>query len=214
MPPIRSAFESSTLIVCTEFMHCQAEHGCVIDFTHMMEIRARTIATRESWINYPLPEQRVALSLQRDLTEEEYQVIRYGLIPQAMEDKWFIFLEQDILYVHRSWTGNCIYQLRLRKDGANYTVTEALANRDVSQYKWADDGYDEKLLTFLIDCLLLGRSSTFPVPAGVPPGIATATYHHHIAAVGPNAREAQEPISALGWLWAWVKWLIRGLVRR
>ena len=178
-----------------------------------MESRARTIATRESWSNVrPLPEQRALLSLQREFTKQEYELMRYGLIPEVMEDKWFIFLEDDVLYFHRSWTGNCIYQLTLKKDGARYKVAEALVNRDASQYSGTDDGYDEKLLTFLIDCLLLGRPSTFPVPAGVPSGIATGLYHHSVAGVGPRAREAQERISALGWLWAWLKWLIRGLV--
>ena len=170
----------------------------------------QTPATRQSWPNVqPLPEQHACLPFQREFTPEEYELIRYGLIPEAMEDKWFIFLEGDVLYFHRSWTGYCIYQLRLRKDGPNYTVAEALANRDARQYSGADDGYDEKLLTFLIDNLLLGNRSMFPVPAGVPSGIATGLYHHHVAGVGPRARETTERMSALGWLWAWLKWLIR-----
>ncbi len=170
-----------------------------------------TAATRQSWSNVqPLPEQRAWLSLQREFTQEEYELIRYGLIPEAMEDKWFIFLEEDVLYFHRSWTGFCIYQLSLINQGANYTVAEALANRDASQYSGTDDGYDEKLLTFLIDNLLLGRRSMFPVPAGVPSGIATGLYHHHVAGVGPRARETPERMSGCGWLWTWLKWLIRG----
>ena len=75
----------------------------------------REVATRQSWSNIPLPEQRASLSFEREFTQEEYELIRHGLIPEAMEDKWFIFLEDDVLYFYRSWTGNCIYQLSLRR---------------------------------------------------------------------------------------------------
>lgn len=143
-------------------------------------------ATRQSWANFPLPEQRALISFQRQFTQEEYEVIRYGLIPEAMEDKWFIFLEEDVLYFHRSWTGYCIYQLTLRKDGANYTVAEALTSRDVSQYSATNDEYDVRLLTSLIDNLLLGKSSTRET-------VVTITMR-----------------GVLGWLWAWLKFLIRG----
>jgi len=127
-----------------------------------------------------------------------------------MEDKWFIFLEDDVLYLHRSWTGFCIYQVSFKKDGAQYRVVEALINRDPSQGSATDDGYDVDLLNYLIDEFLLRKCPTFPVPPDVPPGIATGLYHHHVAGVGPRAREAIEPMGALRWLWAWLKWLIRG----
>ncbi|HXQ71556.1 MAG TPA: hypothetical protein VN844_13765 [Pyrinomonadaceae bacterium] len=140
-------------------------------------------ATRQSWPNIkPLPEQRAALSLERAFTEEEFELIRYGSIPEAMENKWFIFLEDDVLYFHRSWTGFCIYQVSLKKDGAQYRVVEALANRDSTQYSAADDHYDVNLLNFLIDNFLLQR----------PP------------------REEITPMSATRWVWAWLKWLVRG----
>jgi hypothetical protein len=128
-----------------------------------------------------------------------------------MEHKWFILLEDDVLYVHRSWTGFCIYQLSLAKDGANYTVAEVFANRDPSQYSATDDVYDEKLLAFLIDNLLLGNSSLFPVPPDVPTGIATGLYHHHVAGVGPTPPQTITITvrSSLSWLWAWLKWLVR-----
>ena len=171
----------------------------------------RTTATRQSWPNaQPLPQQRAPLSMEREFTEEEYELLSHGLIPEEMEDKWFIFLEEDVLYFHRSWTGFCIYQLTVRKEGPKYRVVEVLANRDSNQYSQTDDHYDVNLLTFLIDNFLLRGCSTFPVPAGVSSGIATGLYHHHVAGVGPRSRQTMEPMTARGWLWAWLKWLIRG----
>jgi len=88
-------------------------------------------ARRQSWKNIqPLPQQRATVSLDRTFSEEEYELIRRGVIPEVMEDKWFIFLEEDVLYFHRSWTGFCIYQVRMKKEGAEYRVVEALVNRN------------------------------------------------------------------------------------
>lgn len=170
-------------------------------------------ATRRSWTNHPLPEKHAALPLRREFTAREYESLRRGLIPEAMEDKWFIFLEGDVLYFQRSWTGFCIYQLRLRKEGAGYAVAEAFVNRDPGQYSGGGDGYDVKLVTFLIDNLLLGKVSAFPVPPAVPAGIAAGLYHHHVAGVGPGARETRGRAGAPAWMWAWLKGIVRGLWR-
>lgn len=170
-------------------------------------------ATRRSWTNQPLPEKRSRLALRREFTGQEFEALRRGLIPEAMEDRWFIFLEGDILYFHRSWTGYCIYQLSLRKEDAGYAVAEALVNRDAGQYSGGDDAHDVKLLTFLIDNLLLGQVSTFPVPAGVPAGMAAGLYHHHVAGVGPGAQGRRGRTGAPAWVWAWLKGIVRGLGR-
>ena len=167
-----------------------------------------TPATRQSWSSIqPLPAQRAPLALERVFSEQEVEAIRLGLIPDRMEDKWFIFFEEDTLYVHRSWTGYCIYQLRLREDGAQYTVVDAFVNRDPSQYSGTDDGYDERLLLFLVENFLLGRRYRLPMAANVPAGIVTELYHHHIIGAGPKAEATPERKSKRGWLW---RWLTRG----
>ena len=76
-----------------------------------------------------------------------------------------------------------------------------------------DDAHDVKLLTFLIDNLLLGQVSTFPVPAGVPAGMAAGLYHHHVAGVGPGAQGRRGRTGAPAWVWAWLKGIVRGLGR-
>lgn len=170
-------------------------------------------ATRQSWSDLKtLPAQHSRLSLQRAFTEQEYERIRLGFIPQAMEDKWFMFTEDDTLYVHRSWTGYCIYQLRFRKEGSKYVVAGAFANRDQSQYSGSNDLYDEKLLLFLIDHLLLGERYPMPMPVHVPAGIATELHYHHV--LGAGQRTEAGPVNVtirgtLGWLWRWLVWLVK-----
>ena len=164
-------------------------------------------ATRQSWTNAPMPEKRSRLVLRREFTEGEYESIRYGLVPEQMEDKWFIFLEGDTLYFHRSWTGHCIFQLTLKREGEKYAASDALVNRDASQYGGTDDVRDERLLTYLIDNLLLGGRTLLPTPKGLPAGIHTDLYHHHVAGAGRGRAETPGEKRKRGWLW---RWLMRG----
>ncbi|HEY9627321.1 MAG TPA: hypothetical protein V6C84_08470 [Coleofasciculaceae cyanobacterium] len=170
-------------------------------------------ATRQSWSNLqPLPVQRSTLSLQRKFTEQEYERLYDGLIPDRMEDKWFIFLEEDVLYVHRSWTGYCIYQLSLSREDSTYVISRALVNREPSQYTWVDDHYDEKLLMFLIDHLLLDERSLLPIAANVPAGIATELHLQHVVGTGRSTAATPKEITLpeiFGWIWHWLLFLIR-----
>lgn len=129
-------------------------------------------ATRGDWKTLPMPEQTASLTLTRTYSPAELTRIKRGCIPYAMEDKWFIFYEDGLLALHRSWTGLCIYTLRLTAQGDHYVVTEALVNRDPLQYKETDAAHDAKQLTALIDVLLLGTAATFPTHPGDDPGTA------------------------------------------
>jgi hypothetical protein len=96
--------------------------------------------------------------LDRTFTEEEYQLLSLGLIPEVMEDKWFIYLDGDWLSFHRSWTGYCIYQVRLAHEDGTYRIAEVWVNRDPAQYSSQDAESDAAILSrILIDSFLLDR---------------------------------------------------------
>lgn len=113
------------------------------------------IARREGWKTEPLPDRHVTLPVNETFSAEEMSRIRQGFIPQEMEDKWFIFYEDDTLHCHRSWTGNCIYQaLFVEQDGA-FVCTQVRANRDQNQYRAPDDAEDVKSFLRLVNNVLL-----------------------------------------------------------
>ena len=136
--------------------------------------------------------------------------MRYGVTPEAMEDKWFIFLEDATLYFHRSWTGMAVYKLTFVREGETYRVSSAFAGRDPSQPSEASDSYDVQLLLSLIDNLLLGQARSLPLPAGLPAGIATEMHHSSVIGAGRSKHKLPK-ISIWVWLWHWLKWLLRGL---
>lgn len=122
-----------------------------------------TRAKRGDGKTLPAPEQRAALKIDRRFTADEAERIAQGLVPETMDDKWFIHQEDGWVYFHRSWTGVCVYGMRLAPDGDGVRVAEAWASRDPEQYKNTEDEYDaEFLIQWLVGNFLLGQDNPLP----------------------------------------------------
>ena len=121
-------------------------------------------AKPDSWQREPMPDSVAELDYDATFSKAEYERIARGLIPETMDDKWFIFLEGDRLNVHRSWTGHCIYEVEFAASADTYTVRRARVNRDPEQYRETDDAYDARLLDFVIRRLVLGEDVPRPLP--------------------------------------------------
>jgi hypothetical protein len=141
-------------------------------------------ADRDSWKNQPLPSQSATLSLNATYTLHDYERIKRGLIPAEMEDKWFIFFDDDIGFFHRSWTGVCIYEVVFQSTDQSVAVQSAKVNRDPEQYRSDDIDHDCELLRFLIDNLLLGKNTPFPLPSDLPKEETPGVYQHHVSGSG------------------------------
>lgn len=116
---------------------------------------ARIGAKPGDWKTTPLPATVAVLPYKRTLSAAEFALLQRGLIPEQMEDKWFVVWHDDALWLHRSWTGLCIYRLRFAADAdaARVRVVEALVNRDPQQYS-TTEAHDLSTLPWLIDSLI------------------------------------------------------------
>jgi len=109
-------------------------------------------ANRTDWKTEPF-EQTVPILYEASFTAEEMERIKNGLIPAAMEDKWFIYYDAPHLFLHRSWTGNAIYRVEFEE-----TQTGSRVASDVA----ADKVHSVEILQFLISGLMLGKDAPFP----------------------------------------------------
>lgn len=100
-----------------------------------------------------MPELVGRLAYKRSFSAEEFARLQRGLLPEQMEDKWFIVWQDDALWCHRSWTGLCVYCLRFAEDDGRHVVSEALVNRDPKQYG-ASDEHDLGTLDYLLTSFL------------------------------------------------------------
>jgi hypothetical protein len=92
---------------------------------------------------------------------EQYEKIKLGLEPQMMEDKWYVYLEDNIVHCHRSWTGYEVYRAEIKpgNDGTNenaaYVITEIFAERNEEKYTCTDDKKDIESFAQVIAWLVL-----------------------------------------------------------
>jgi len=97
------------------------------------------------------------------LSDTEFARVRYGLFPEAMEDKWFIFFDNGRLRFHRSWTGMKIYEAEITKDDESYIISKIRIERDPEYYKCTDDQYDINSLLYLLASGMLGIPASPPI---------------------------------------------------
>jgi hypothetical protein len=129
--------------------------------------------------NVPPVEHRADLGLATAYSPLEFEQIRRGVTPHEMEDKWAIMFEDPWLYFQRSWSGICVYGLRFERSAAGATVVESWVNRDEAQCRATAIDYDQAMVQFLIDFLMLGRQAVLPDPPGEElTGLTKAVYEH------------------------------------
>ena len=119
-----------------------------------------------------MPAQRASLLLELTFDNVEFEKLAAGSVPKEMEDKWFSYFERPWLYLHRSWTGFCVYQVRFDADGGSNRVAEVAVNRNRDQYRGLSDEQDALLLKILLyqrvgrDCKALWQQYKASLPSG------------------------------------------------
>ncbi len=108
------------------------------------------LVAKTDWNIKEMPKRTKNFTLQNDLTETEMEKLRKGHIPQEMEDKWFSYFEDGKLYIHRSWSGLCVFIVEFYEDKMSVTV-----NRDPKQFKSDDLEQDKNLVYGLMHGVLL-----------------------------------------------------------
>ncbi|MVN22555.1 hypothetical protein [Mucilaginibacter arboris] len=107
------------------------------------------IAKSTSWNNIPI-DKPIQLKISLKFNDEQFSKLIKGLIPREMEDKWFIYFENDWLYFHRSWTGFGVYKALLIKEQDSYYIKYFWAERNQEKYKNQDEKVDVETFSFLI----------------------------------------------------------------
>lgn len=114
---------------------------------------------KEDWHTVPMPENFTTIDLNQEFSKTQMEAIRNGFVPHEMEEKWFIYFDQSEgkLYLHRSWTGYCVYVVQFEEKGDKFVATTAIVNRDSSQYKCTNDEEDKRTALEIISAILLGE---------------------------------------------------------
>jgi hypothetical protein len=89
-------------------------------------------ASPTSWEREPFTS-GVSIPYKAVFSEKQFARLKIGLVPKRMEDKWFIYYEEPHLFLHRSWTGQPVYCLALRKTPDGAEIDEALWSKVLAE---------------------------------------------------------------------------------
>jgi len=73
-----------------------------------------------------------------------------GHVPEGMDDRWFILMENDWLYFHRSWTGHCIFGLKVDASSEGARISNGWVSRKTEEYSSTDIERDIELAQNLV----------------------------------------------------------------
>ena len=109
------------------------------------------VANRQSWKNLPPPPERQEFKVAWILPSAMGTRMIAGHIPEDMNDRWFILMEDDWLLFHRSWTGACIFGLKIDTTPEGVRVIEGWVSRKIDEYSSTDVEKDVELAQALLN---------------------------------------------------------------
>ena len=112
--------------------------------------RKQPRAIKSDWETHRMPRTRAHFDLGIPLTDDEFEVLARGHIPEAMEDHWFMYFDGEAFCFHRSWTGFCIYRVYVERARDGYVLHRVTANRSKKQYAEENDERDAVMVAILV----------------------------------------------------------------
>jgi hypothetical protein len=77
-----------------------------------------------------------------------------------MDEKWNVFVEGDVLFMHRSWTGHGVYEASFASViGGGRSIVSAVVEADVERYRSMGDEYDRLMLELITSAIVLGEAA-------------------------------------------------------
>jgi hypothetical protein len=120
----------------------------------------------------------------RTWSDDDWQRIQLGYFSRDMDEKWDVFAEGNVVFLHRNWTGRGIFEATFASaEGGGWQISAAVVERDRERYRGDDDEYDCLMLELVLSAIVLGelaqelgtklveltreRSGNADVPAGL-----------------------------------------------
>lgn len=109
------------------------------------------IADRNSWKNSPPPIEREEFKVAWTFPTAMGARMTAGHIPEGMDDRWFILMDDGWLLFHRSWTGSCIFGLKVNDQPEGISISEGWVSRKADEYSSTDIENDIDLAERLLN---------------------------------------------------------------
>jgi len=90
-------------------------------------------------------------------SDGEWDRIKLGYAAQSMDEKWDVFVEDQTMFVHRSWTGNGIFEASFSPVArGGWRISAAVVESDPTRYRRSEQ-FDRVMLELVLSSVILGE---------------------------------------------------------
>ncbi|MGS2619315.1 hypothetical protein ACVCAH_33050 [Micromonospora sp. LZ34] len=94
----------------------------------------------------------------RTWSDEQWERITLGYEARDMDEKWNVFVEDQVTFLHRSWTGNGIFEASFSSvGGGGWRISAATVESDPSRYRRSSERYDRVMVELVLSAIVLGE---------------------------------------------------------
>ena len=109
------------------------------------------IATKDSWKTEPMPDNDVSkLEMGITVTDEDMEIIRRGHIPEAQEDHWFMYCDDEYIRYYRSWSGMCAFEAHYTRQEDHWLIDSLTINHALAEFGVNGDEPGTYLFIYLL----------------------------------------------------------------
>ncbi|MFF2526536.1 hypothetical protein [Streptomyces liangshanensis] len=96
----------------------------------------------------------------RTWTDEQWERIQLGYRSVDMDEKWDVFTEDNVVFVHRSWTGFELFEAAfVPAEGGGQMVIGAMVESDPERYGGRSDMRNALMLELVLSAIVLGEDA-------------------------------------------------------
>jgi hypothetical protein len=90
--------------------------------------------------------------------DHEWARIKLGYAARGMDEKWNVFVEGQTAFLHRSWTGNGIYEASFAVvDDGGWRICAAAVESEPARHRNRSDRRDRVMLELVLSAIVLGE---------------------------------------------------------
>lgn len=91
-------------------------------------------------------------------SDQDWERIGLGYRARDMDEKWHVFAEGDVVYLHRSWTGYGVFEATFAAvEGGGRRIVGAVVESDAERYRCTDDEHNVVMLELVLSAIVLGE---------------------------------------------------------
>lgn len=109
------------------------------------------IATKDSWKTESMPDEDVSrLQMGITVTDDDMEIIHRGHIPEAQEDHWFMYCDDEYIRYYRSWTGMCAFEAHYTRVDDHWLIDSLTINHALAEFGVNGDQSGAFLFIYLL----------------------------------------------------------------